>query len=83
MDWGESKQEAEPCPSCGHFYTMTIESRVLVDEANDALKAVYKQLMKDCNILPIAQEKERKKPAKKKTKIQTIAYYCYIINCTL
>ena len=27
VDWDEAKQEAEPCPSCGHFYTMAIESR--------------------------------------------------------
>ena len=85
VDWDETKQEAEPCPNpdCGHYYTMGIESRNEVDEANDALKAEHQQLTRQYNDLPAAQKKEKKKPAKKKTMTQTIACYCFRMNCLL
>ena len=83
VDWDEEKQEAEPCPACGHYYTMAIESRSEVDEANEALRAEHRQLMVDYDGLSGAKKKERKKPAKKKTKTQTVACYCFRMNCLL
>ena len=49
-------------------------------EANDALKAAHLQLMREYNNLSVAQKKEKKNPAKKKTKTQTIACYCFRMN---
>ena len=85
VDWDETKQEAEPCPNpnCGHYYTMGIESRSEVDEANDALKAEQQQLMRVYDNLPAAQKKDKKKPTRKKTSTQTIACYCFRMNCIL
>ena len=45
---------------------MAIESHKLVDEANDTLKAAHEQLMSDFINLLVTQEKERKKPGKRK-----------------
>ena len=83
VNWDEAKEEAEPCPGCGHYYTMAIKSREEVDEANDALNATHLQLIREYDDLFVAQKKEKKKPAKQKTKTQTIACYCFRMNCLL
>ena len=83
IDWDEKKQEAEPCPACSHYYTMAIETWGEVDEANEALRAEHRKLMVDYDGLSVAKKKERKKPAKKKTKTQTVACYCFRMNCLL
>ena len=77
VDWDNRKQEVDPCPACGHYYTMAIESWGKVDDANEVLREEYWQLMVDYGALPGAKKKEQKRPAKKKTKTQTVVCYCF------
>ena len=42
VDWDDRKQEVEPCPACGHYYTMAIESRGEVDDANEVLRVEHR-----------------------------------------
>ena len=58
VKWDKAKQETEPCCSCGHYYTMTLESRAEVEEANNVLKADHSQLMMEYNNLSVAQKRE-------------------------
>ena len=77
VDWDDEKQEVEPCPDCGHYYTLAIESRGEVDAANEALGAEHRQLIVDYNALSGAKKKERKRPTKRKVKMQTVACYYF------
>ena len=81
MDWDEGKQEAEPCPACGHYYTMATESKDAVNADNEEVKAAHQVEVHTFYLLPATERKDRKRPSKKKTKFQTIACYCFLMNC--
>ena len=75
VDWNLGKQEAEPCPGCGHYFTMTMESRSTIDEENDGIRADNDKRLREFENLPAAEKKDKKKPLKKKGKSQTIGCY--------
>ena len=62
---------------------MGMESRAAIDGENDVIRAENEKRLRDFNSLPAAEKKEKKKPAKKKGKVQTIGCYCFRMNCLL
>ena len=83
VDWDVEKQEAEPCPGCGHYYTMAMESRDKINGENDVIRAENDKKLQEFNNLSAAAKKDRKKPTKKKGKSQTVGCYCFRMNCLL
>ena len=56
------KQEAEPCPGCGHYFSMAMESRMTIDEENGVIRAENDKRLRDFENLPAAEKKDKKKP---------------------
>ena len=46
VDWDESKQDAEPCPLCVHYFKMAIETRAEVTADNEAVRAAYSEVVR-------------------------------------
>ena len=62
---------------------MATETRDVVNTENEAVKAAHSEEIRQFERLPVAQKKDRKRPARKKTKCQTVACYCFQMNCLL
>ena len=83
VEWDEAKQDAEPCPACGHFFTMAMESKEEVDGVNQSLKEAHDKEMLEFNSLGENEKKNKRKPSKRMTRDQTIGCYCFKMNCLL
>ena len=83
VEWDIGKQEAEPCPGCGHYYTMAMESRETIDGENGVIRAENDQRLREFDGLSGAAKKDKKRPTKKKGKTQTVGCYCFRMNCLL
>lgn len=76
VPFNKNKVDSEPCPSCGHYCCMPVQTTEDVKAHNEAVKAEHAKKLAIYNALSAAEKTRKTKPCMGKTTSQAIACFC-------